>query len=243
MVERHNPATHDPLGPSRQPIRIGRPVSAWKRHWWTFGNYWLALLGFLSVSALSGLAYWSVSKSADFYVQPPSGLPKPAAVASPPPTRHVDRTVDGPVQLELDVARLELGDRVIVTRDLAKIFDDGVRAQGLAITGTSDRKLIVYYKETPGPRLEVMLRNTDGSSERIDSLLSVQIRAELYLQRPQRDNLLLGSAMSGPREKQVTITPAEKVAGLNRQRQRVYQQTYKAVLDQLRALPLPLPRS
>ncbi len=232
----------DPLGPPRHFGRVGRPVSPWKLHWMAHRTKWLLAAAALAVVALVAFASWAVSESARFYaargarqVAEATATPiVPANVAVGASSRHVD----GPVNMRLEIGKLEDGERVIVTRDLAKILDDRLRSAGIQLSSQGPNTLTLYYDEELSPPLQV-IQEQSPSNTSPTSMRATRILVRLTLDRPRQPVRVFGENATSPSPERAKLQGPATPLAVTRMRQRLYQQTYQEALEYLRQVALP----
>jgi hypothetical protein len=200
---------------------------------WIWGAFTVASLLLLAFIA------WLVDQSAQFYSSPTRRTTSPITT----PHRSVNRVddaslmIDGPVHLELELGRLEEGERVIVARDLTKILEDRLRRVGSPVAASGKHVLVVNYREERGQPLDV--RVPDGKGQRtVESVPTTRIVLGLTLDRPGRPLRSFGQRAfsSAATRLEMSVLPTQQA--LQRQRRQLYQQTYQAALEYLRTVEL-----
>ncbi len=230
----------DPLGPSFT-TAVGRPISGWKRHWMTHGTQWLIAGGVLLAGVVIAVVSWAIRESADFYAAGPS---RPTviepAVVSPP---AVSRLVAGPISLDIQMGKLEEGERVIVIRDVVKILQDRLQLRGFEVLARAPNKLVIYYREDLGPPIDVFQETSDGKQKWVNTMRPVGVSVKLVLERPREPNWVLGESTRSSSGRPVRLGIHESGTRLNSARRKLYQQSYRASLAYLGQIELPSPAS
>ena len=240
----------DPLGPSRVATKVGRPVSPWKRHWMAHQTKWLVAAAGVAATMLVLFAVWAVKESARFYAarrahDSSASTPAASSPATAVAVGATSRTVNGPVRLQLEIGSLEDGERVIVTRDLAKILEDRLRTTGVEIDSSGPNTLTVYYDEERGRPLTLTQTTPakDGAQDLGTSIRPTRIVVKLTLDRPQKPLRVLGQQAASPSSETARLREPATPEALKRLYRLLYQQSYHGTLDYLRQVDLPVPES
>lgn len=229
---------HDPLGPTRL-TPVGRPVSPLKLHWMAHGTKWLAALGFAALLLIAGLVYWAVRASSEFYAAAPTNTPAPLPPPINRPAAVRDLAVRGPIRLDVEVSKLEEGERVIVLRDTAEILRRRLAERGIEIVTNAPERLTLYYDERRAGAIDVRQATADGKYVSVNSLRPVRIDIKLVLDRPDKPQAVVGEASRTYAGESYDLEITANATQLGTTRRKLYQQSYQAILTYLRQVDLP----
>lgn len=216
---------------------IGKQPSLFKQYVTYHKRTWI--IAIVTIGAVGGLCLltWAITISVGAYRPKDHPLPLTHDPISRPSNKE-QRTINGPLRLELEIEGVRLGDPAIVKRDIVFILSRRLKEAGIEIATAAPHAMHVSYSEMRGKRIQLFSKFGTPNPVMERELTGTTIQATLSL---KRGNTMV--AFLGQRQFHGTPSKVDNARYANRSISRVkkgfYQQDYSEFLNFLEMVNLP----